>query len=399
LEMNRSGLVTWIPEAAWEARGQHPRLGVAFLRVPGPRSAGTGLPPWFENLLPEEGSALRQRLCSAHGLRETNRFQLMGAIGVDLSGAVEVHARDSDEEQLTPTPMNMGTTESREDELFRFALAGMQPKLSMSMANDRLVLRAQGPQGLWIVKLPSRSYPELPDIERATMTWAKLAGFDVPTHSTVSTESLEGVPAAWCQDLPKAFAIRRFDRREDGSKVHQEDFCQGLELLPVHKHGETGISLDGALRFVADVGGEGCAREMSRRIGFVIASGNDDAHLKNWSFLWGNADRPTLTPCYDFVTTISWRDRFGWGVRGGPTISLGLGKEKRFALLDNDTLLRHAARSGFLWAVEETMQGIERARNAWSTIEAEMPIMMRDALVEHWNNVPLLRALELPRAT
>jgi HipA-like protein len=90
LEMDRGGLVTWAPEAEWEARGQHPRLGVAFLRTLGPRHAGTGLPAWFENLLPEEGSALRQRLCIAHGIREGNRFRLLEAIGTDLCGAVEI---------------------------------------------------------------------------------------------------------------------------------------------------------------------------------------------------------------------------------------------------------------------------------------------------------------------
>lgn len=397
LEMNRSGLVSWIPDPEWEGGDQHPRLGISFLRTPGPRSAGTGLPPWFDNLLPEEGSALRERLCSAHGIRSGNRFRLIEAIGTDLSGAVEVrHANAAD--RSSPVPMK-SSVEVQEDELFRFSLAGMQPKLSMSMANERLVLRASGPQGQWIVKLPSRNYPELPDIEYATMKWARSAGFDVPMHFTVDTETLEGVPNGWRDDLPKAFAIRRFDRRDDGSKIHQEDLCQALELAPAHKHGDSGanrVSLDGALRFVADVAGEDSAREMSRRIGFVIASGNDDAHLKNWSLLWGNSERPTLTPCYDFVTTISWRDRFGWGVRGGPTLSLGLGKIQRFALLDRDALLRHAAKAGFSWAVDEVLNGIERARNAWSAVESDMPDIMRNALIEHWNQVPVLRTMALP---
>jgi serine/threonine-protein kinase HipA len=123
---------------------------------------------------------------------------------------------------------------------------------------------------------------------------------------------------------------------------------------------------------------------------------NDDAHLKNWSFLWGNAGRPSLTPCYDLVATISWAERFGWGIRGGPTLSLGLGGVQRFALLDGNALLRHAQRSGFSWVVEETMQGIERAQDAWPSVEEQMPRAMRDALREHWENVPLLRQLALP---
>ncbi len=433
LVMNRAGLVRWLPSPEWETRGQSPRLGVAFLRKPGPREAGTGLPAWFENLLPEEGSALRGRLAIAHGLREGNRFGLLETIGLDLPGAVQIAPSDAPpppskqeaplapkgsesalEKELSarnvdvksphlaprePTQAEAPDASDVSPDLFRFALAGMMPKLSMSMANDRLVLRAHGPQGQWIVKLPSHNYPELPEVEYATMAWAAAAGFDVPTHMTVNTELLEGVPASWSRDLPKAFAIRRFDRRDDGSKVHQEDLCQALEWLPAHKHGQAGarrISLDGALRLVRDVAGEEAGREMSRRIGFVIASGNDDAHLKNWSLLWGNSERPTLTPCYDFVSTIAWEERFGWGLRGGPTLSLGLGRTQRFALLNEGALKLHAEKADCPWAIEETKAGILRGRDAWAAASGTAPEFMRTAIAKHWENVPLLRSFSLP---
>lgn len=65
------------------------------------------------------------------------------------------------------------------------ALAGMQLKFSMSMVNDRLVIPSQGAHGHWIVKFPGTNYPELPQVECATMTWAREAGFDVPEHFVV----------------------------------------------------------------------------------------------------------------------------------------------------------------------------------------------------------------------
>lgn len=400
LQRNRNGRMSWSPNGDWEREGQRPRLGIAFLRKPGPRVSGSALPPWFENLLPEVGSALRQRLCSAHGVREGDSFGLLRFIGRDLSGAVEILPHEGESASNEPSRRGIDGEEEEPTEalsdLLRFSLAGMQLKLSMSMANERLVLRASGAQRQWIVKLPGSQYPELPDVERATMTWAKAAGFDVPTHFTVATNKLEGVPDSWRFDVPKAFAIRRFDRRDDGSKIHQEDLCQALELLPVHKYGESGpsrVSLDGALRFVADVAGEASARELSRRVGFVIASGNGDAHLKNWSLRWGNADRPDLTPCYDFVSTVSWHDRHGWGVPEGPSLSLGLGGQRRFSRLDASALTEHARRSGYSWATEETLQGIERARDVWATVEAEMPPLMRTAMSEHWQRVPLLKGM------
>ena len=400
LRRDRNGRVDWLPRGDWEHGSQRPRLGIAFLRKPGPRFSGTGLPAWFENLLPEADSALRQRLCSAHGVREADAFGLLRSIGRDLSGAVEVWSHEETDVESEPSPVSLDDHETGGGDgladLLRFSLAGMQLKLSMSMTNERLILRARGAQGQWIVKLPGSLYPELPEVERATMSWAKAAGFDVPTHFTVETAQLEGVPSSWRQDVPRAFAIKRFDRRDDGSKIHQEDLCQGLELLPIHKYGDSGpsrVSLDGVLRFVADAAGEENARELSRRVGFVIASGNGDAHLKNWSFRWGNAERPDLTPCYDFVATVSWRDRHGWGLRNGPTLSLGLGGERRFGRLDADTLSRHERKAGFSWAKAETLQGIERARDVWSSIEGEMPPLMRTAMYEHWRSVPLLRTM------
>jgi serine/threonine-protein kinase HipA len=403
LQRERSGRVTWLPLREWELGDQRPRLGIAFLRKPGPRCAGTGIPAWFENLLPEQGSALRSRLSSVHGLREGDSYGLLRSIGMDLTGAVEVTPQESAGSQVGTAEQAEGTaslqSHSELADRLRFSLAGMQLKLSMSMANDRLVLPTTGPKGLWIVKLPGREYEALPEVERATMSWAKAAGFDVPTHFTVGTDQLDGVPESWRNDVPKAFAVRRFDRRDDGSKIHQEDLCQALELLPHHKYGDAGgqrVSLDGVLRFVVDAVGEESAMEMSRRIGFIIASGNGDAHLKNWSLLWGNAERPTLTPCYDFVATVSWRDRHGWALPRGPALALGLGGVRQFAALDMAALTRHALKAGFAWAKQETLRGIERARDAWASVEGDMPPLMRDAVIEHWASVPVLKTMVLP---
>ncbi len=397
LERSRSGLTVWTPERAWEQRNQRPRLGVAFLRTPGQRQAGTGLPPWFENLLPENGSALRERLCSTHGIRETDSFRLLRAIGADLSGAVEImSSTEAPGEDDDASPTERDDDPAREaslSERLRFSLAGMQLKFSMSMANERLALGARGRGGQWIVKLPGYRYLELPEVECATMTWAKNAGFDVPKHFTVATDKLDGVPDSWWEGIPRAFAIERFDRRDDGSKIHQEDLCQAFELLPLHKYGDTGarrISLDGALRFVTDVAGEESGREMARRIGFVIACGNDDAHLKNWSLLWGNADRPNLTPCYDLVATVSWPDFHGWNTQRGPSLALKLGSERRFSRLNTFVLDRHVAASQCSWAKAEILAGIARARDAWAASQYEMPEIMRAALRTHWSNVPLL---------
>lgn len=410
LVQSREGLTRWLPDRAWEAEGQHPRLGTDFLRNPGPRQRGTGLLPWFENLLPEPGSELRRRLCAAHGLRDGQSFALLGALGRDLTGAVEVvsdaapegdageaHLGDAGEAHLGAAEDAVPTSLKLIQQLS--SLAGMQLKFSMSMVKERLTLPARSAGSQWIVKLPGTEYAELPAIEHATMTWAQRAGFDVPPHFVVEVDRLIGIPAGWIDEgATHAFAVKRFDREDDGSKLHQEDLCQALDLPPINKYGDLAphVSLDGALRFVTDVCGEPSGREMARRIGFTIASGNGDAHLKNWSLLWGNKTRPTLTPCYDLVATISWARRLGWENPerpGGPLLALRIGGEHCFALLDDRMLAAHVKKSGQSWAREELMAGIIRARDAWRHVEPNAPQVMRAALDTHWQRVPVLRHL------
>jgi serine/threonine-protein kinase HipA len=367
------------------------------LQRPGAKRAGTGLPSWFENLLPDRGTELRRRLCALYSLRDGQSFALLHALGHDLLGAVEARSTDGDvgpDDEPTTSPE--GATERIDEGTPRLsALTGVQMKFSMSMVGRGLALPASGPRGHWIIKLPLAGFDELPEIERTTMTWARESGFDVPEHFTPELAKLSGIPAEWIGGATRAFAVKRFDRRDDGTKIHQEDLCQALDILPGNKYG-TGppsISFDGALRFVTDFAGEPTGREMARRIGFMIASGNDDAHLKNWSLLWGAATRPTLTPCYDLVSTISWPE-FGWSRPEGPQLALPLGGQRLFRHIDKGTLVAFAERSAQAWAKEEVMTGIVRAMEALHRLGREVPERMRSALDIHRKVVPVLNDVD-----
>jgi serine/threonine-protein kinase HipA len=148
-----------------------------------------------------------------------------------------------------------------------------------------------------------------------------------------------------------------------------------------------------------DVCGEVDGREMARRIGFVIASGNTDAHLKNWSLIWGEKERPSLAPCYDFVTTIAWAT-LGWERPRGAELALELGGTTHFRMLTESTLDDSARRSGLDWTKQEVLIGIERARSAWAEVAPAAPRRMSEALARHWSLVPLLEQfgpLDIPR--
>jgi serine/threonine-protein kinase HipA len=392
---DHEGRVRWRPDAAWEADGQHPRLGASFLLRPGPRPRVPGLPNWFENLLPERGSELRRRLTAAHGLRDGQSFALLAALGHDLLGSTDVRPAEDTGEASGPKGGDQMDEQPPTSTRLLSALTGNQLKFSMSMVDDRLAVPAKNQSGAWIVKLPGKSWDELAEVEDATMTWAHRAGFDVPDHFALPVTRLDGIPADWLGSARLAYAIRRFDRRDDGTRIHQEDLCQALDLPPGNKYGdEPRMTHDATLRFVTDFAGEEAGREMARRIGFMLASGNGDAHLKNWSLLWGDAVRPSLTPCYDLVCTIAWPE-LGYEHADGPRLALRLGGELLFRRIDAMALDVFSKRSQQGWAQDEVIEGIRRAKEAWGDAAGNAPERMRRALEVHWKNVPILSAVGL----
>ena len=163
--------VRFTPDEAWLAAGQHPPLGLAFLQSKAPRTGvdRRRLPIWFENLLPERGSRLRSWLCRQCEIPEVDSAALLSALGGDLVGAVEIRGGLAHmDEQAAKVHDVKGQ--------LRFSLAGMQLKLSMLMSGDRFVFPARDQSGRWIVKIPGENFPDLPDVEAATMAWARLSG-------------------------------------------------------------------------------------------------------------------------------------------------------------------------------------------------------------------------------
>ena len=384
LERDAHGAVHFTPDPEWLKGDQHPPLGLAFLTNPRVRTArGGGIPPWFENLLPEESSPLRRWLCKRLRIRESDSGALLAALGRDLPGAVEILGGidDDDQEQganssTTPQPHQL-----------RFSLAGIQLKLSMIHDGDRYVIPASGEGGRWIVKIPGERFPDLPEVESATMSWAGRSGLDVPAHRVLPIASVHGVDPGLLGTPASAFAIERFDRRVDG-RVHQEDFAQALELSPRHKYGDgkRRIGYGGLLQLVGDAGGPHARQAFLERIAFVVASGNGDAHLKNWSFQWDHDHRPRLSPCYDMVATVSWPEL-------DPELALEFGRVRKFAQLDRSALARLAERARFPDAEPIFMAALERARNSWVAVVDQTPKRMREALALHWSSVPLLSSL------
>ena len=106
----------------------------------------------------------------------------------------------------------------------------------------------------------------------------------------------------------RVLVIRRYDRAAtaDGTKrLHQEDFCQALRILPDYKYeAEGGPSLAACFELVrnASIRSGKDALSLLNWVIFNYLIGNSDAHGKNISLVL-LPEGPMLAPFYDLLST------------------------------------------------------------------------------------------------
>jgi serine/threonine-protein kinase HipA len=267
-----------------------------------PRAYQTRIEPFFSNLLPE--GSLRDYLARRAGVKAQREYQLLGQLGADLPGAVEVVPADEE----TRVHDDVATREVAEQArpVLRFSLTGVQLKFSAIKNQGKsgaLTIPVSGSGGDWIVKLPSPRHPDVPENEFATMNLAAVLGIEVPETSLVPIDAVEGVPAGIHRYGTSAYAIRRFDRSPERA-IHTEDFAQVFGVFPDDKYDNA--SYRQILSVLAIETDERSVVEFIRRLTYSVLIGNGDMHLKNWSLIYPDGRRPTLSPAYDLVATVAY---------------------------------------------------------------------------------------------
>jgi serine/threonine-protein kinase HipA len=387
LERRRHGRTVFRLDEGYLTLPERPVLGRWFEDHLGPSfeyaERGNRLPPFFQNYLPEQDSGLRVLLARRAGVDRREELPLLAALGEDLPGALVVRAEDampSDAQGDEPTPAS-----PRSDEhALRFSLAGMQLKFSVMRRDDRFTLPVTGLGGRWIAKLPDRRFPRVPENEFSILSWAREVGISVPEFKLVEVAELEGLPTELHFSESKSLVVRRFDRNEDGARIHQEDFAQVLNVRPRKKY--EGFGYATLAKIVRRICGETDYHEFIRRLAFVIVSGNADAHLKNWSLIYPDGRRPRLSPAYDLVFTLGYPDT-------DSRLGLQLSREKAFSRITREHFERLAEKVGE--SPERTGEIVSetaaRARETWGRVGPSLPLgpEIREALDQHLRMVAL----------
>lgn len=347
------------------------------------------LAPYFSNLLPE--GSLRSLLAQALKVHEEQEFLMLAYLGSDLPGAVVARLVEPscvDVEQLqTHRQVKPVSMPSRPH--LGFSLAGVQMKFSMKETNGRFTLAS--PHGMgneedlgdWIVKTPSTRHLYVPENEYTAMTLAQLAGVDIPEIKLIDLEQLEHLPPIQLPKNKKAFAIKRFDRQE-GKRVHMEDFAQVFMRYPHDKYTATNTESIAHILYQYSDRGLDDALQFVRRLLVNILLANGDAHLKNWSMWYPDRITPRLSPAYDIVTTQVY-------IANEKEMALNLGRNKHWYETSMQHFKRFAKQVGLPWsAVEaELLATLELAKTTWPDALEQLPMYgeHKSILRKHWSNL------------
>ncbi len=340
--------------------------------------------PFFSNLLPE--GHLREYLAERAGVNPLREFFLLWVLGRDLPGALTIEPAEGEAWPPGTDAKVEGENGPRENAL-RFSLAGVQLKFSAlgdTKANKGLTIPAEGVGGSWIVKLPAARFSGVPENEFAMMTLARLIGIDVPEIDLIDLDAIKNLPEGLGDLTGKAYAIARFDRTPDGP-VHIEDFAQVYGVYPEKKY--KSASSRNIASVLGTEGTDADVAEFIRRLVFNTLIGNADMHLKNWSLIYRDRRTASLSPAYDFVSTIAYIE--------DNEAALKYARTREFAGLDLDELSylagkAHLPEKPVLDTVKDT---VARFHEVWAKEKANLPQAdhVTQAIDAHLAKLPLAK--------
>lgn len=375
-------------DAAYSSSALRPVLGRWFedqLIEPPRTFRGAPLPNYFRNLLPE--GALRKIVEKRLGSTALPEYAMLLRLGENLPGAVRVV---SDELDMGPLEDSERRGRAAGDP-FRFALTGVQPKLTLFERDDRLTVPLEGGGGYWIAKLGSPAFQRLVENEHVMLEWARECGLDVPEHRVIHASEIDNFPEDFDPNQ-ELLIVRRFDRGENGARIHQEDFAQIFNIAPEERDAAEIVDLGwvhygGIGAVVHAVCGEDDYREYMRRLVFMVLSGNADAHVKNWALLYPDGLKARLAPVYDFVSTVVYpRQRdyspLRWWAPPAPTVE----PAKRLVEVTMDDVFGAASLTqgvATLDLLDELSEFVQKVHATWPVVGKSAPDVVRERVAAH----------------
>ncbi len=202
-------------------------------------------------------------------------------------------------------PYDLPASDAKTIELFeqnrkQMSISGVQEKFSVLLEKNKLRLINDGEQGTYILKpIPGvgKKPDQMPANEHLTMQIARQV-YGIETAENALIFFRNGYPA---------YITKRFDVKEDGSKIAQEDFAS-LAGRTAQTHGEHYKYLGNYLALFQLMNANLStykleAPKLLKILIFNYLFSNGDAHFKNFSLLETPMGDYRLSPAYDLLNS------------------------------------------------------------------------------------------------
>lgn len=279
--------------------------------------------PHLWNLLPENPNVL-QRWAQQYHVSAGNPFRILAHVGADVPGAA----------QFIP-PERRAEVQSEQHLVIEWISIDELRERLIQLRADIAAVRRPGDIGK--MSLPGAQAKTAFYWDRQTNRWGVPGGRTPTTHiikpcvpgfdGLVENEHLcqdiaarLGLPAArsFVLTLDQPYiVVERYDRLSPAPgtrlprRIHQEDMCQALGLMPTRKYQEDGgpgiPQITTLIRRVSASPEVDVERFLKANM-FNWLIGGTDAHAKNYSFLIGAGDEVRLAPLYDLSSQLPYPD-------------------------------------------------------------------------------------------
>jgi serine/threonine-protein kinase HipA len=321
IRSGKGGRLSLQYEDSWlQSRTSNHRLSVSMplARVEYPQRL---VLPYLWNLLPENPNVL-QRWAQQYHVSAASPFKLLAHVGADVPGAAQFIPPERLAEFSTTRPPNIDWISK--DELaerlrqLRSDIAAVRRpedigKMSLPGAQAKTAYYYDGRRDRW--GIPGGRAPTTHIIKPC------VPGFDGLVENEHLCQNIAarcGLPAAnsFVLSLDQPYiVVERYDRLPPSAdslsvqRIHQEDICQALGLMPGRKYQEDGGP--GIAQIVALIRRTSSAPEtdVDRFLQANILNwlmGGTDAHAKNYSLLIGTGDEIRLAPLYDLSSQLPY---------------------------------------------------------------------------------------------
>jgi serine/threonine-protein kinase HipA len=314
------GRLTFVYDEAWrDAPNAYPLSLSAPLAA---REHGPAvIQAFLWGLLPDNELVLG-RWATKFQVSARNVFALLSHVGEDCAGAVQFvtperldvvrNGKEDEVEWLGEPDIAKRLQILRDDhaawrlprDTGQFSLAGAQPKTALLLQNQRWGIPFGRMPTTHILKPPTGHFDGHSENEHFCLMLARNLGLPAAQSRVMRFEK------------EIAIVIERYDRQYKGSaivRIHQEDICQALGIMPTRKYqsegGPSAVDIVELLR-TSSTDREADVNTFVDAIGFSWLIAGTDAHAKNYSLLHGSGRHVRLAPLYDVASILPY-DQFG----------------------------------------------------------------------------------------